>query len=183
MAHKKAGRPAEAEPVKYLAAILMQRDLDTFDELFPALESLLGAIDYRGTAHQFDVSDYYEDEMGPGLVRLLVSFEPLESPTKLVRVKLNTTVIEERFAADTDRSANIDPGYMDYHKIVLASFKQGPQKIYLDEGVYADPIMLFQHGEFVSLPWTFPDFKAGYYTGDLTAIRRIYKKARRAGSP
>lgn len=183
MAHKKAGRPAEAEPVKYLAAILMQRDLDTFDELFPALESLLGAIDYRGTAHKFDVSDYYEDEMGPGLVRLLVSFEPLESPTKLVRVKLNTTVIEERFAADADRSANIDPGYMDYHKIVLASFKQGPQKIYLDEGVYADPIMLFQHGEFVSLPWTFPDFKAGYYTGDLTAIRRIYKKARRAGSP
>lgn len=183
MAHEKAGRPAEAEPVKYLAAILMQRDLDTFDELFPALEDLLGPIDYWGSAHQFDVSDYYEDEMGPGLVRLLVSFEPLESPTKLVKVKLDTTVIEEQLAADTGRSANIDPGYMDYHKIVLASFKQGPQKIYLDDGVYADPLMLFQHGEFVSLPWTFPDFKAGYYTADLTAIRKIYKNARRIESP
>ena len=59
MAHVKAGRPAEAEPVKYLAAILLQQDLDPDEELFPALEGLLGRIDYRGTAHQFDVSDYY----------------------------------------------------------------------------------------------------------------------------
>jgi hypothetical protein len=183
MAHEKAGRPAEAEPVKYLAAILMKQDLNPYEELFPALEGFLGSTDYRGTPHQFDVSDYYEDEMGPGLVRLIISFEPLESPTKLVKVKLDTTVIEERFAAETGRTINIDPGYLDYHKIVLASFKQGPQKIYLDDGVYADPLMLFQHGEFVSLPWTFPDFKAGYYTSDLTAIRRIYKEARRAESP
>ena len=182
MAHEKAGRPAEAGPVKYLAAILLQQDLDPDEELFPALEGLLGRIDYRGTAHQFDVSDYYEDEMGPVLVRLIVSFEPLESPTNLVRVKLDTTVIEERFADETGRNVNIDPGYMDYHKVVLASFKQGPQKIYLDDGVYADPIMLFQHGDFMKLPWTFPDFKAGYYTGDLTAIRKIYKEARKTGA-
>ena len=180
MAHEKAGRPLEAEPVKYLAAILMQQELDPEEELFPTLESLLGPIDYKGTPHQFDVSDYYEDEMGPGLVRQIVSFEPLESPTKLVRVKLDTTVIEERFSEDIGRTVNNDPGYMDYFKVVLASFKQGPQKIYLDEGIYADPVMLFQHGEFCHLPWTFPDLKAGYYTGDLTAIRRIYKEARRA---
>ena len=182
MAHEKAGRPAEAEPVKYLVAVLMQNDLDPVEELFPALESILGRVDFHGTPHRFDVSDYYEDEMGPGLVRLIASFEPLGSPTKLVKVKLDTTVVEERFAADTGRTVNIDPGYMDYHKVVLASFTQGPQKIYLDEGVYADPLMLFQHGEFVSLPWTFPDFKSGYYTSDLTAIRKIYKEARRDGS-
>ncbi|MCK4351506.1 MAG: DUF4416 family protein [Candidatus Krumholzibacteria bacterium] len=183
MAHEKAGRPVEAEPVKYLAAILLEQDFDAEEELFSALEGLLGRIDYRGTAHQFDVSDYYEDEMGPSLKRLLVSFEPLESPTKLVRIKLDTTVIEEQFSADSGRSVNIDPGYMDYHKVVLASFKQGPQKIYLDDGVYADPVMLFQHGDFMPLPWTFPDFKAGYYAGDLTAIRKIYKEARRAEKP
>jgi hypothetical protein len=183
MAHAKAGKPAEAEPVKYLAAILLGRDLDPGAELFPALEAALGRLDYRGGPHQFDVSDYYEDEMGPGLVRLLVSFEPLESPTRLVAVKLNTEALEERLSVGGGRSVNIDPGYMDYHKVVLASFKPGPQKIYLGNGVYADPLMLFQNGEYVPLPWTFPDFKAGYYAGDLAVIRRIYKEARRAAAP
>jgi hypothetical protein len=138
-------------------------------------------VDFRGTPHPFDVSDYYEDEMGPGLSRMLVSFERLDSPTSLMRLKHDTTALEERFARDDFRTVNIDPGYMDYFKVVLASFKQGPQKIYIGEGVYADPVMLYQHGAFTHLPWTFPDFKTGVYDRELVAMRRIYRDARRSG--
>ena len=80
---------------------------------------------------------------------------------------------------DAGRRVNIDPGYMDYYKIVLASFKEGPQKIYLGEGVYADPILLFYEGEYVPFQWTFPDFKAGIYAEDFRAIRALYKNARK----
>ena len=117
--------------------------------------------------------------MGPKLSRILVSFERLDSPTSIVCVKLATTTLEERFLKEGSRAVNIDPGYMDYFKVVLASFKQGPQKIYIDEGVYADPIMLYQHGAFTYLPWTFPDFRSGVYDADLNSIRRIYRNARR----
>lgn len=181
MAHAKAGRPVEAEPAKYLSAILLPRGFDPEEGLFPALEGMFGRIDHRGAQHPFSVSDYYEEEMGPDLSRMLVSFERLESPISLVRLKHETAALEERLGRGRRRTVNIDPGYMDYFKVVLASFKQGPQKIFIGDGVYADPVMLYQHGAFTSLPWTFPDFKSGIYDQDLSVIRRIYRDARRAG--
>jgi hypothetical protein len=181
MAHPKAGRPVEAEPVKYLSALLVPKGFDPEKGLFPALEDIFGRIDHRGAPQPFRVSDYYEEEMGPALSRILVSFERLDSPTSLVRIKRETASLEERFLREGSRTVNIDPGYMDYFKVVLASFKQGPQKIYIGEGVYADPVMLYQHGAFTALPWTFPDFKSGIYDGDLMMVRRIYRDARRAG--
>jgi hypothetical protein len=182
VAHPKAGRPSGPEPVKYLAAVMIRKGFEPEEKLFPGLEGIFGRIDYRGRPVPFTVSDYYEDEMGPDLKRFLVAFEPLDSPTGLVRAKLETAALEKRFLEEELRTVNVDPGFMDFHKVVLASFKQGPQKIYLGDGVYADPVMMFQHGAFVSLSWTFPDFKAGLYDGDLNAVRRIYRDARRMQS-
>jgi len=179
--HPKAGRPHDAPPVKILAAVLCGGGIDFDAGIAGELERLLGPIDYRGGGYPFENTDYYEDEMGPGLARTIVSFGPLREPTDIVRIKIAAAGIEERLAEGGSRRVNIDPGYMDYFKVVLASFKEGPQKIYLGEGVYADPVLLYQNGAFESLPWSFPDFKAGTYAGDFTAIRRIYKDARKAG--
>jgi hypothetical protein len=162
-----------------MAAVMVRQGFDPEGALFPELERIFGRMDFRGRPRPFTVSDYYEEEMGPALERFLVAFEPLDSPTGLVRAKLETAAVEKEFLEGDLRTVNIDPGFMDFHKIVLASFKHGPQKIYLGDGVYADPVMMFQHGAFVSLSWTFPDFKAGFYDGDLKAVRRIYRDARR----
>ncbi len=165
--------------MKLLAAVLAGRGFDLERHLFPMLEERFGVVDYRGEAHPFDGTDYYEGEMGPGLERRIISFEPLRDATDIVQAKLDTAAIEEDLAAEGGRRVNIDPGYMDYYKIVLASFKEGPQKIYLGRGVYADPILLYFEGEFGPLPWTFPDFKSGLYRDDFRAIRAVYKQARR----
>lgn len=165
--------------MKLIAAVLAGRGFDLDNLLFPMLEERFGRLDHRGTAHPFDGTDYYEDEMGPALDRLIISFEPLGEATDIVQVKLDIAAIEEDLSANGARCVNIDPGYMDYYKIILASFKEGPQKIYLGRGVYADPILLFFEGEFGPLPWTFPDFKAGTYREDFRKIRALYKKARR----
>jgi len=182
MAHPKAGKPNPGASVKLLAAVLAGRGFDLERRLFPMLEERFGRIDYRGTAHPFDGTDYYEDEMGPSLGRLVISFEPLCEATDIVQVKLDTAAIEEDLSGDGGRRVNIDPGYMDYYKIILASFKEGPQKVYLGRGVYADPILLFFEGEYGPLPWTFPDFKSGLYREDFREIRALYKKARREES-
>ena len=182
MTHPRAGRPVEAAPVKFVAAILARDDAEITRGPLPSLERLLGPADFRGGPHPFAMTDYYEDEMGAGLVRTILAFEKLRPATDLVRVKLAVAEIERSFEAAGGRRYNIDTGYMDFFKLVLASFKEGPQKVYLGDGVWADPVMMYQDGAFHALPWTFPDFKAGTYTEELTAIRRLYKKARHGGS-
>jgi len=179
VAHPKAGRAREGAPVKSLAAILAGGGFDLERQLLPRLEASFGRIDFRGPAHPFTVTDYYAEEMGPSLVRSLVSFDGLRSAEELVSAKLAAAAIEEELAERGSRRVNVDPGYMDFFKVVLASFKEGPQKIYLGSGVYADPILLFHDGDFEPLEWTFPDFRAGIYRDDLRAIRALYKEARR----
>lgn len=179
MASARPGAPAPGPPVKYIAALLLSKEFEAENVIAGGLAELLGPVDYRGPARPFETTDYYEGEMGPGLSRMFVSFEPLGEATDLVRVKLAAARLEERFAEGGRRRVNIDPGYIDYFKLVLASFKEGPQKIYLGEGVWADPVLLFEGGAWRPLPWSFPDFRAGTYEDELGAIRHAYRLQRR----
>jgi hypothetical protein len=179
MAHPKAGRPGEGAPVKYFAAVLLAGGTALDSVLEGGLRSILGPADLIGPPHPFDVTDYYEEEMGKGLSRVIVSFESLAAATDLVDVKLAAADLEERLSGASGRRVNIDPGYIDYFKAVLASFKEGPQKIYLGRGVYADPVLMYEDGLWHTLPWSFPDFKEGLYMDEMGEIRRLYRKQRR----
>ncbi|MDD3642248.1 MAG: DUF4416 family protein, partial [Candidatus Krumholzibacteria bacterium] len=155
MAHARAGAPAPGPPVKHVAALLLSRGIEADRVIAGGLDRLAGPVDYRGPERPFEETDYYEREMGPGLRRLFVSFEPLGEATSLVRIKLAAARLEAGFSEGGRRRVNIDPGYIDYFKLVLASFKEGPQKIYLGEGVWADPVLLFGDGAWRPLPWSF----------------------------
>ena len=179
MAHPKAGRPGEGAPVKYFAALLLSSGVDPQEVLDGGLGAIFGAADFIGPPRPFDMTDYYEDEMGPGLNRVIVSFSRLGEAPGLIEVKLNVDRLEEKLSGEAGRTVNIDPGYIDYFKAVLASFKEGPQKIYLGRGVYADPVLMFEEGQWRILPWSFPDFREGLYMEEMAAIRRIYKEQRR----
>lgn len=181
MAHPKAGRPGEGGPVKYFAALLLSRGVEVQGVLDGGLGDILGEADFTGEPHPFDMTDYYEDEMGPDLRRVIVSFSRLGEAPDLVEVKLSVDRLEEKLSGESGRTVNIDPGYIDYFKAVLASFKEGPQKIYLGRGVYADPVLMFEDGEWRILPWSFPDFREGLYMEEFGDIRRIYREQRRGG--
>jgi len=57
----------------------------------------------------------------------------------------------------------------------LASAKYNYQKIYLRDGIYADPTLYYRKGRFIAADWTFPDFKSAVYENDFLQIRHIYK--------
>jgi hypothetical protein len=139
-----------------------------------ALEKRLSPIELRSAAFDFDVTDYYGTEMGPGLKRVIYAFRDLVGPDALADIKLATNDVEAYFASSGRRRVNIDPGYIDFHKLVLASVKFLGQKIYVGKGVYADPTLHYDKG-WKPYPWGFPDFKDGRYHEFLTQVRAAYK--------
>ncbi len=169
--------PVPAEPVQLFIGILTSSDR-VLPRVKETLAHCFGPIDLESKAFPFDVTDYYEPEMGLGLQRRFVAFERLIPPEGIVDVKLRTQRIEDEHVRSGRRCVNLDPGYMDLYKIVLASAKfQGP-KICLGRGIYADPTLYYDKG-WRAFPWGFPDFRDGRYDSVLSDIRRLYKAKRR----
>ena len=175
--------PPAATPVKLFAAVLHGPGAP----LEPCLEALGAAfspLDFRGAPHPFTCTDYYAAEMGPDLARCLVGFERLADPAGLVAAKHAAAAVEARFAVGGRRTVNVDPGYLDLFKVVLASFKERGNKVYLGQGVWADVTLTWRRGGFVPLPWSFPDFRAGTYDAELTRLRARYREQlREAAAP
>jgi len=159
--------------VKMIVAILWS-DEASREVATREMQKLWGNIDYEGDDHLFDVTDYYQSEMGSPLYRRLVSFEKLIQPDRLAELKLKTNEMESRYRSSAGRLVNLDIGYLDHNKLVLASAKAAGQKIYVGQGIYADLIARFGRGAYQPFEWTFIDFKDGRYNQDLNRIREIY---------
>ncbi len=166
-------RPHPVEPVKLIVALLWS-DRSALAEAIGYLEARWGRTDHMGQDHLFDVTHYYEEEMGCDIRRRLISFENLVAPESIREAKLACNEIEDSLAGAAGRRVNLDIGYLDHSKVVLASAKYAGQKIHLGDGIYADMILRFRDGRFQPFEWTFPDFRDGRYDPELNAIRRIY---------
>ncbi len=168
--------PTEVPLVKSVAAILY-KDEPVLQQGLARFRSLTGStVDFQGPPHPFDHTDYYETEMGAGLSRVIVSFSPLVEPASLVEAKWQAHGVEQALAVNERRTVNVDVGYLDLFKLVLASFKGRGNKLYLERGVWADMTLTYEKGAFKELPWTFPDFRSGAYAEEFLEIRRIYKR-------
>ena len=167
--------PQNVDPVKLFVAILWAQP-GPLEQACGTLRSFWGDMDFSGADHPFDVTDYYEPEMGSSLNRRLVSFLNLVPPDRLSSAKYRCNEIEDQLAGEKGRPVNLDVGYLDHNKIVLASFKSAGQKIYLGEGVWADLVARYRQGRYCSFEWTFPDFRDGRYDRELDQIREIYLK-------
>ncbi|HLA41163.1 MAG TPA: DUF4416 family protein [Candidatus Glassbacteria bacterium] len=174
----KTNPPAKhlVQPVKLFAAMLF-RDPERLALARAAMCERYGEEDFAGSAFPFSHTNFYQPEMGAPLYRVFLSFRKLVPPGELAGAKLNSDQIEKALAGpEGGRTVNIDPGTIDYQKVVLASFKYQGQKIYLRDGVWADLTLYYRKGGWSSFEWTFPDFKTGDYDGELLEIRRLYKQ-------
>jgi hypothetical protein len=174
-------RPSAPDPVKLFVGILYS-DEELLEQAAQRLEEVHGPVDFRSAPVPFEVTDYYQEEMGGPISRLFVSFGELIDPGRLAEIKIGANKIENRLAVDGRRRVNLDPGYMDVCKVVLASAKYNGQKIYLADGIYADPTLHYEKGHFQPYPWSFPDFQTGQYEKIFLRIRELYKaKKKRSG--
>jgi hypothetical protein len=179
------GTPKEPKPGKYFVAGLSSETC-LLNAVEAELESILGAIDSRSDSLPWTLSRFYEAEMGAGLLRRFLSFEPLLSPQKLADVKLATQEIEERYrvtrGAGVRRRINLDPGYLEAGKVVLASTKNACQRIYLRAGIFAEATLLYYDGAFHGYSYTYPDYLWPETLQFLTTSRTRYlEQLRRLG--
>jgi len=140
--------------------------LDRMQEKFGAIESELAPILFVHT-------NYYAEEMGHALKKMYISFAKLIDPAELPAIKHFTNALEEELSIDGKRDVNIDPGYIETPKLILATTKNFSHRIYIGKGIYGDVQLYWKNGHFNANPWTYPDYK------DETVLR-YFEKVRNA---
>lgn len=141
------------------------------------LSGAMGVLGEVSSIYDFNHTEYYEAEMGTGLKKIFFAIKRPDDPGRLLALKKHSVELEKNFFTKKGkRLANLDPGYLDSVKIVLASGKQGGHKIALGDGIYADMVLDYFKGSLRSFDWTFPDFKSGIYFPFFETLRGSYLK-------
>ena len=125
---------------------------------------------------------YYEKEMGPGLVKVYVSWPRLLSPESLAGVKLSALEWESRHTRDGRRLANLDPGYVFTGGLVLSTGKFREHRLPLGQGVWGELTLSYRQGRFEALSWTYPDYRRPEIQAWLMAMRQAFISALKQGA-
>jgi hypothetical protein len=114
--------------------------------------------------------------MGEDLIRLYVAFDSLRGIAELAAVKHTTNRLESRWAAAPgQRRVNLDPGYVDLAKVVLASTKDYTHRLYIGAGIFAEVTLHYRQRGFQPWEWTYPDYRLPVTLAFFNQLRASYK--------
>ncbi len=175
------GTPRPPDPALLVVGVLAPGE-ELVDRASRALAGRFGPVAVTGPTVRFDFTDYYDAEMGTGLLRCWLGFDRPFDPGRLAEAKLATGGIERSFARPGgDRAVNLDPGIVTLHSLVLASTKSYAHRVYLGDGVYAEPTLLYRSGRWEPLPWTYPDYRTDACHLVLSRLRELLVARSRPG--
>jgi len=171
------GAPKEPKPVKLFVGLLVNEEA-LLSSVGTDLMGLFGPVELKSENLAWTLTDYYREEMGPALWRKFVAFAPLISPETLAEIKLKTQRLEEKYVwvrgDKRGRCVNIDPGYLDVGKVVLASTKYAAHRIYLRSGIYAEVTVIYRDGAFHPLAHTYADYFWPETLAFFAELRSLY---------
>ncbi len=125
----------------------------------------------------FDFTRYYEPEMGEGLIRQWVASSLCPEPDGLAAIKHTTIRLEHELCdAQGRRQVNLDPGLLSAHNLVLATTKAHAHRIYLGTGIWAELTLIYRHGAYQPLDWTYPDYRTEVGLDFFTACRATLER-------
>lgn len=171
-----------AAVVKIIAGLLYPTDRpDLKDWAREGVTLLYGEIERESPSYPFDFTNYYHD-IAPSLSRCFFSFKGLRHPAALVDWKIAAISLEggsSKRERTEGRRVNIDPGYLDGARIVLASTKDNAQRIYIRDNIFAEVTICRKRGAWEKFSYTFPDFKSGLYDDFWDIVRADWQRDRR----
>ena len=164
----------EPNSVKLIIGILAA-DERCLGAAVDAVGEQFGKIDFQSDIWPFMQTDYYKEQTGENILRQFVSFEKLIDPGELADIKHKTNQIEQESAdklkTDLPRPVNLDPGIIEPSKLVLATTKNYSHRIYIGKDMYAEVTLIFDKGEWRSMPYTYPDYKLACYHNFFSKVR------------
>jgi len=163
-------------PVKLICGLIASQEKH-FGRAKDDLMSLFGDIDLESVEFAFNLTEYYERQLGPGLKRKFLSFRILIRPEELSEIKHRTNLLEEEIQKnflEDHRIINIDPGYITASALIMATAKDFSHRIPLGQGIYAHLEFLFSKTGLKTLEWTYPDFRGNAYREFFLTVRKLY---------
>jgi len=164
------GLAREARPVKLIVGMFAPRE-GLFEAARSSLTEAYGPVDHASPVWPFDFTAYYAQEFGESLLRQFLSFAELMDPAKLAQIKVYTNALEQQHASAGKRQVNLDPGYIDLSKLVLATTKNHQHRIYLGQGIYAEVTLRYTRKSFRPWEWTYPDYRTDHYLQFFNQVR------------
>lgn len=166
-------------PVKLFFGLLIGNE-EILPEVLHRIEIDFGQIDLQTDCTPFTHTHYYEEEMGPRILRKFIATRDLMDMDELPDIKLYTNRIEKLYAEPQTgkRQVNIDPGYLSLSKVVLATTKDYDHRIYLKSGIYAEVTLRYRRKSRSYEPWewTYPDYREIFALNFFNKLREIYRK-------
>jgi len=165
-------------PAKLLVSVIY-REEDRFRRVLTRLQGIFGEVERTSGPFPFNLTDYYEREMGAPLHRRFVVLgEPVSRDT-LATTKVLLEDLEREYSEDGRRTVNLDPGLVTEENFLLATAKNYSHRVYLKDGVFADLTLVYRKGEYRPLPWTYPDYASLDIRKFLSEVRQGLHEARK----
>ncbi len=165
-------------PQKVLpVAGLIFKETEKVTKVLQSLENRMGNPLLQSDVIPFTHTTYYNKEMGENLLRQWCVFERLLEPDAIIDLKYLTNDIEKKYLNEKKgRTINIDPGLVSLSNLVLASTKNYSHRIYLGRGIYGEVTLIYKNRTFISLEWTYPDYREPIAIEFFTKAREILKE-------
>jgi len=175
--------PTPFQPHKLFIATLFGPDARPAS-IAELVESAFGRIDAVLPAQPFSFSTYYEREMGADLRRALFSVSALVDPSSLATLKDRSNRVEcETSRERGGRTVNLDPGLLSLSRVMLVTTKASAHRVPLRDGLYAEITLMYRHGRYAPLEWTYPDYRSEGFVDWLGEVRARYHEQLREIDP
>ena len=168
------------EPVKLILGVIYS-DEEVFAKAMGLFKKEFGETDAECEEFSFsdEFSTYYDEEIGGEGLRRIYSFKELVDPARQADIKTKTNEIEAIFSEGGNRKINLDPGFINHGRLLLATTKETGFRIPLKDGIYTELTLFWARGGWQKLPWTYRDYQSERVQNFITKVRQSYLAERR----
>lgn len=151
------------------------------DRAMQILTAEFGEIEAVSEEFSFskEFSTYYDGEIGGEGLRRIYSFKTLVDPERQADIKIRTNEIEAQLSLEGKRQINLDPGFINHGRLMLATTKETGFRVPLKEGIYTELTLFWARGGWQKFPWTYRDYQSERVQKFITEVRASYLAERR----
>ncbi len=170
----------EFEQEKLIIGVIYH-EASVLEQAMARLTEKFGPYDAVSEEFSFskEFSTYYDDEIGGEGLRRIYSFERTVDPSRQAEIKEFTNGLEAELSENGLRRINLDPGFINHGRLMLATTKATGFRIPLERGIYTELTLFWARGSWQKLPWTYRDFQSERVQKFITRVREIYLGQRR----